>query len=280
MIQPNDLYNPKQQMPRADLSFITKSNFINVLTKLNYSKDAINLEDLYMKKLQHILSIPELSLLYIFKEACKDPDLIFECYKRIEKNKDTKKWVYEGGVPAYHCNSGCEKLVSDYWNMEIPPEIESKGDSAILRFRNFVIKNRYLLENDEQKFILRLSAEFFLKNTPKTVLSNNSGVSDIDNICLEDLETRINSLLINAEKFRNKDLDTKLKIAKLGYGTHKVKEARDPDSVLFTWHNIYKKDLKNLLCHYFRIKFNPELEFRGDLLDNLGFLRCKACHDK
>ena len=245
-------------MPRADLSFITKSNFINVLTKLNYSKDAINLEDLYTIKLQHILSIPELSLLYIFKEACKDPDLIFECYKRIEKNKDTKKWVYEGGVPAYHCNSGCEKLVSDYWNMEIPPEIESKGDSAILR----------------------LSAEFFLKNTPKTVLSNNSGVSDIDNICLEDLETRINSLLINAEKFRNKDLDTKLKIAKLGYGTHKVKEARDPDSVLFTWHNIYKKDLKNLLCHYFRIKFNPELEFRGDLLDNLGFLRCKACHGK
>jgi len=49
---------------------------------------------------------------------------------------------------------------------------------------------------------------------------------------------------------------------------------------LFTWHNIYKKDLKNLLCHYFRIKFNPELEFLGDLLDNLGFLRCKACHDK
>ena len=49
MIQPNDLYNPKQQMPHADLSFITKSNFINVLTKLNYSKYAINLEDLYEK---------------------------------------------------------------------------------------------------------------------------------------------------------------------------------------------------------------------------------------
>ncbi|SDO42156.1 hypothetical protein SAMN04487951_12623 [Vreelandella arcis] len=35
--------------------------------------------------------------------------------------------------------------------------------------------------------------------------------------------------------------------------------------------------LKNLLEEYFRIKFNPELKFDGNLLEYLGFIPCKSC---
>lgn len=279
MMSSNHLHSTTQSSVHADRSFITKNNCLRIVRKLDYSRDAKDLEDLYKKKLWHILSTPELALLSIFKEACENPDLVFEAYKRIEEKKDTKKWVWEGGAPAYHSTPSCEKLNSDYRNMEIPAEIEHRGDSEISRFREFFSANRVLLETDEPRFIKKLAAYFFLKTVPKFIISNNSGVNNIDNINLEDLEDRIDLLLIDAEEFRNRDESTKLKIERQGYGTHKIREAREPGSVLHIWHNKYKKELKNLLCHYFRIKFNPEFGFNGMLLDNLGFKRCACCHD-
>jgi len=246
---------------------------------LDYSRDAKDLEDLYKNKLGHILSRPELALLSVFKEACESPGLVFEAYKRIEGRPDTKKWVWEGCAPAYHSSPSCERLHSDYRNWEIPAEIKQRGDSEIARFRKFFSEYRSLLETDELKFITKLDAAFFLKNPPKSILSINSGLNNIDNINLKDLEERIDLLLVDAEKFRNMDDSTKSKIDRQGYGTHRLKEAKEPGSILHTWHNEYKKDLKDLLCHYFRIKFNRDLGFSGMLLDRLGFNRCGSCHD-
>ena len=170
-------------------------------------------------------------------------------------------------------------MSSDYINWEIPPEIQARGDVEIVNFRKFFSEHRSLLEADEPKFINRLGAQFALKNPPKSIFSNNSGSNRIDNINLKDLEDRIDLLLVDAEQFRNKDESTKSKIDRQGYGTHRLKEAKEPGSDLHTWHNDYKKELKKQLCHYFRIKFNRELGFSGMLLDSLGFNRCAHCHN-
>ena len=279
MNSPNHRHETAELSVRADQSFITTSNCLRIVRTLDYSLQAKDLEDLYKKKLWHILSTPELALLSIFKEACEKSDLVFEAYQRIEARPDTKRWVWEGGVPSYHSSSSCEKLNSDYINWEIPPEIQARGDVEIVKFRKFFSENRALLETDEPKFITRLDAQFALKNPPRSIFSDNSGAKGIDNINLKDLEDRIDLLLVDAEKFRNSDESTKSKIDRQGYGTHRLKEAKEPGSVLHTWHNDYKKELKKQLCHYFRIKFNRELGFSGMLLESLGFKRCAHCHD-
>ena len=263
----------------SDQAFITLNNFKSIVCKTNYSKDCQDLEDLYKSKLSHILSEPELALLRSYKAILESSPLELESYKPVLKKADTKNHVYKWLPPAYHFSSSCERLRSDYQNFEIPPEIKDKGDSEIAKFREFFSEHRSLLKDGEGKFLDKLEAVFFLKNRPISIFANNSGSLATDNIDLEHLENTIDLLLHDAEKFRNKDEVTKLKIRNLGYGTHKQKEAKEKGTILYIWHHEYKQELKNLLTHYFRVKFNPDLVFSGLLLDTLGFKRCGHCHN-
>ena len=36
--------------------------------------------------------------------------------------------------------------------------------------------------------------------------------------------------------------------------------------------------LKKALIEYYRIKFNPNIEMNGLILDQLGFKQCRNCH--
>lgn len=266
----------------SDQAFITLNNFKSfksIVFETDYSRDCRDLEDLYKSKLSHILSRPELALLRSYKAILESSPLKLESYKPISEKADTKTFVWEGRPPAYHSKPSCEKLRSDYQNFEIPPEIRDKGDSEIAKFRKFFSEHRSLIKDDENKFIDKLEAVFFLKNRPISIFANNSGWLATDNIDLEDLENTIDLLLHDAEEFRNKDEVTKLKIRNLGYGTHRQKEAKEKGTILYIWHHEYKQELKNLLTHYFRVKFNPDLVFSGLLLDTLGFKRCGHCHN-
>jgi hypothetical protein len=39
----------------------------------------------------------------------------------------------------------------------------------------------------------------------------------------------------------------------------------------------YKTPTKGMLVDYYRVRFNPDLQFSGDLLEQLGFLKCYHC---
>jgi ribosome-binding factor A len=61
----------------------------------------------------------------------------------------------------------------------------------------------------------------------------------------------------------------------LGKGRLGLQEAGDLE-VLKAWHEskeVLKKDLKT----YFKLKFNPDLEFQDTLLQSIGFRPCKSC---
>ena len=92
-----------------------------------------------------------------------------------------------------------------------------------------------------------------------------------------ELEFQIEELLTEADLFRNSNQNTFRIIREKGYGAHTALEAKDPSSPLYTWHNTYKVPIKDLLMHYFRVKFNPNLGFDGHLLDQLGFKPCSNC---
>ena len=56
-----------------------------------------------------------------------------------------------------------------------------------------------------------------------------------------------------------------------GYSDEEVK------SFLVIYEEKFKRPIKDMLRNYYRVKFNPELEMEGYLLDQLGFRPCSHC---
>ena len=255
--------------------FITNSNESKIVSKIDLRGSPKDFDCLYDKSISFMLSIPELNLLHIYKELCSHPKEAFSAYKKLHK-KDTKRFVWEGGTPAYHFKDDCTRLNSEFTNLSIPVEIQEKGVMEIEKFREFVKKYKELLDENESKFLEKLETRFFLKNPPKSVKFQNSGVHTFENCDLSKLKSQIDSLIETAKNFRDSDEEILKLIKDLGYGTHKVKEAKDPKNPLYEWHNL-KTKLKTLLRQYYRVKFNPELKFEKNLLEQIGFQACKEC---
>lgn len=258
--------------------FITRSNLASIVYNIAPAyPQRVDFQEVYKRSLSRILSHKELALLCVYKEVCENPESIYEIYKRIKKVDKQNKYVFGSSSRSYHKDPDCELLLGNYFNIEIPPEIQHKGEKTIERFREFCVTHKALLETDERHFLEKLEAHFLLINPPKTVNANNSGVEQFENADLVLVEKQIDELLFDAERYRESSPENKAIIDRLGYGSNKVKEASDPNNPLYTWHNKYKLPLKALVKCYFRVKFNEELSFDGHLLDQLEFSPCKKC---
>lgn len=263
--------------------FITKSNFEGIVYSMRDRQSSESLSNLYESSLDSVLSISEQRLMAAFKRFYQDPQAAIEFYKKTKGEKNpSNKWVFSGAsVPAYHCNDACERLVSDYTNIEIPAEIRDRGDLEIARYRAFVSKNQSLLASEPERFAKRLEAHFFLKNPPKTVKYENSGKHLITNYSLSMLKAKIEDLLQQAEQYRHQSPEHKAIIEDLGNNTHLLAGVKSAEeTILSIWHHRYKSELKALLKDYFRIRFNPELKFEGGLLEQLNFKPCSCCKNK
>jgi hypothetical protein len=268
--------------------FITEANLKRISSKFTVA-GVFCLDDMYESDLSQILSTPELNFLYVFMEACKgmgndfvtrDPIFQYQLgvYKILPKPKDSLKWVFEGRQPAYHMKSSCECITEDYFNLSIPVEIKERGTKEISRFRNFCAQNIDIAKHDEKNFLWMLQAHFFLINPPQSISKTNSGHVDFGSQNLAEINNAIQSLLAQADLFRNSNPETAKQIKDKTHGTHRAPEAKQEGHLLYVWHNEYKKPLKNLLQKYFMVKFNPQLKFGGKLLEQLGFKACQRCY--
>jgi hypothetical protein len=258
--------------------YITKSRLSNIVYSLDKGDvSKTSYDELYKTNLKQIYSQKELALLSVYKEMCRDSKQALQSYKKVLKKGNHNKYVFEDGTPAYHADIDCSLLHGDYYNLEIPVEIKHRGEREVARFKEFCKTNRDLIIREDPIVLKKLDAQFVLKNPPTKISAQNSGSEEFVNMNLTELEFQIGELLSEAEVFRNKDQDTFKTIQNLGYGSHVAKEAKVPDSPLYIWHNTYKVPIKELLMHYFRVRFNPDLGFDGQLLDQLGFKPCSKC---
>lgn len=254
--------------------YITKSKAASITHMLRIDSTDDDLRSVYKDDLSGILSKPELALLHRTKLFYEDADLDSSKYVKTGP-VDTRRYAYEGGIPTYHASPSCERLHSNFKNLEIPPELQDRIDE----FRAFCKENRSLYNDDEDRFFTRLGAVFNLRNPPKKVDYANSGTQEMLNLDIDEIERSIDQLLISSECFRNRDEETYKIIRKLGFGSHKAKRREPEDSPIHRW-DAYKADLKSMLREYYRVKLNPDLEFSGPLLDGLGFKPCNECFKK
>jgi hypothetical protein len=271
------------------MAYITSSNAKKIVQNLDLTNNTFS-GYLYKRQINFFNRL-EQNLVLAYKHFIENPEqFLTSKYVKLNKAIDTHKWVFEGGAPAFHRTSDCVKLNAEYFNLEIPKFIRARGYDAVQEFRSWVQNNSYLLRDHKLDiFFMRLRSKYGqqIGNNPKAIFADNSGVESFDNLNLEELEDRIDTLLEEQKAYYFQHRDVLCKFSRktfLAYRDDPISENNtdytdsELKAFLRDYNKTYKKPLIKLLYHYHRIKLNPELELSGKLLEQLNFKPCSCCH--
>lgn len=219
----------------------------------------------------------------------KNPEKYFnEIYVPYEP-VDTFTLIYEGKKPSYHKFADCPRLHSVYENFEIPSEIRELGKEKINEFRNWFETVKHLLD-DPETFVMRLKLRWGIETNPNAIIFHNSGSTEIENLNVEELESKIDLIIKNAGRFYYKSEKNKAILSKyskftyLAYKSEKIEnnETNYSDeeikALLEEYDYEFKRPLKRMLIEYYRLKHNPNMDLEGFILEKLGFKECGYCH--
>jgi hypothetical protein len=291
------------------MAFITKANSKRILSLINL-KAVANIECEVYKKPIYFLNKSEVKYLQAMQLLLKDPEkFAFEVYKPIV-NEDTLRYVFESKqAPCYHLNQECPNLNAVFKNFEIPFEIkervrekatlEGKSEDEILFleeqqvkiFRRWFKENFEIFQTDTEEFLRRLDIRWNIQRNVEEIELGNSGIELFHNLNLSELEIEIDKILSEAGRYfiSNNDKQHLIrrfqKLTFLAYqkGPIDINDTELSDDelrkFLIEYDNKFKKPIKNLLIHYYRVKYNSELSFNGFLLDRLNFRPCSNCYE-
>jgi len=272
------------------MAYLTIANSIQILRKIDGNQFQ-NMNGIIYKKPIYFFGNYEKNILLGLQELWKDPEYFIDTYYIPIKKKDEFKYVFEGGKPAYHVDASCDRLNSNFSNFEIPDEIRERGLDEVTKFRKWFKTNMHFLEKPEI-FTMLLYHAFKIQVNPKAINYENSGVEEKENLSLLQIESRIDSILREAGKFWNENpskQDIIRRFQKHTFLGYKSKEIENNDThlsdkelkvFLINYDTKFKKPIKDLLIEYYRIKLNPDLQFEGRILEQLGFQCCSSCHGK
>lgn len=279
------------------MAYLTKSNATRIIGGADLT--SMDLTGVIYKRPIYFYNILEQKRLLAFYNLYKDPRGFVEKYVKIVI-EDSLQFVWEGGVPAYHKDNSCGKIRSAFQNIRIPDQIRNNGPEAVLAFRDWFKQSdaNSLFQKDPEAFMARMHLKFqkYMPSKPEPVRYDNSGQEFIENISLEEVENQIDSLLNDVTKFISESNSLTRKVI-VEYDKHTYFASRDlplpvglahPEdkfgisevklrSFLKGYELKFKSPLTSLLKHYYRIKFNPDLVFEGELLEQLGFRKCTSC---
>ncbi|WP_132053119.1 hypothetical protein [Pseudocnuella soli] len=271
------------------MAHITISNSKKMIRKL----DALTLdsiaEEIFERDI-YFFSKRERANLKGIRELFRDPERFgLDYYKPIEV-KDSKKYVFPERQPSYHRDRTCQRLHSNYKNFEIPVAVRERGDAGVEAFRIWFTQNNcHNLTATEYIQALQLKFPYVGGINPRSIELDNTGNVTQENYSLEGLLTKINQILDECDKYfeDNKAIRNlivryqKWTFLAFTYGTIKDNNSGLSDEqlrdFLYKYELTFKTPVKSLLVEYYRIRFNPELEFEGKLLEKMGFSQCRHC---
>lgn len=290
------------------MAYITKSNSKRILRKINLNAIS-DIEGEVYKKPIYFLSKWETKYLLLMQSLLKEPEkFAIEVYQPVV-NMDTFKYVFESEQPpSYHSNKNCERLTSRFKNFEIPFEIkvrvreraqkEGKTENEIIEleiqqvevFRSWFKENFILFNEDTEEFLKKLDVRWNIQRKISEIERDNSGVETIDNLNLAELEVEIDKIISEAGRYFVNNNDKQYiirrfqKLTFLAYkkGNIDINDTELSDdelkAFLLEYDMKFKKPIKELLIQYYRVKYNPQLSFEGQLLDRLNFKSCSVCN--
>lgn len=267
--------------------YITKANSKRIIRKLDLNE--LNLQGSIYSQPIYFFNHKEEQALLAYKEFVMNPEKFVDEVYQVVNTEDHFYYVFEGEVPCYHQKENCERLHAEFRNYIIPQEIRNRGTETIMRFRQWFKENMYLLEGKDDVFEMRIQAAFGIRIKMNEIVKENSGIQTIVNWNLRELEETLNTKIKEAGRFYYKsskhtkilkqyskfaylgNYDVPLYNNSTGYSDNEVKE------LLSEYEANYKSVIRELLYDYYRVKFNPDLEMEGYLLEQLGFRPCRHC---
>jgi hypothetical protein len=271
------------------MAYITVANSKKMIRKLDaVTLDAIA-EEIYSRDI-YFFSTRERANLKGIRELFRDPEKFgMEYYKPIVVT-DSLKYVFAEKQPAYHKDDTCGRLRSDFRNYEVPLEIQEMGAAEVEKFRKW-FKENGCQNMKPTDYIYKLQLQFiYVKEiNPKTIEYDNSGVEEKENYTIESLTGKIDKILKDADDYFEDNPMLRNLIyryqkwtflaftygpIKNNYSGFTDAELRD---FLYGYDKVFKAPVKKYLVELYRLKFNPELQFEGLLLERMGFRSCEAC---
>lgn len=270
------IYNPK---------FVTNANIKRSL--FNLDKTNFDYESEIYKHSINFLNILEKRDLLSIKCLYEFPEIFFQDYYSQIVTADSLKFVFEEQQPAFHSHASCPNLLSDFENYLIPEQI--KKNNQEIEYRNWFKQNIRLTE---RKILTDLFKDIHYNRwgcLPLYVDYENSGAFEYMNLNIDEIENKIDNLLINAKRYIEHSPENKTVIGILGkrsYAYNKLNtlnlesipyDRETISDILKTFEIDFKRPLILLLKEYYRIKYNPNLVFEENILEGLGFRQCKVC---
>ena len=267
------------------MNYITTSN----AKKIIYDSDLKNIDlngQIYKIPIYFYSKYEKNSLLAI-RELLKNPESYFDNIYKPYVSTDTYRYVYEGNSPRYHNDLGCELLNSDFKNYIIPEPIAGDPDKVV-EFREWFETNKHLIQDNPDLFVINLQHRWDILTNVRSIERLNSGVDEVDDLTIEELEDKIDALIKDAGRFYYKSTMTKKVLSKYSRRTFLLNKQDSDLSIeefsddkvrkLLTDYIIkFKKPLQHYLIEYYKLKHNPGIEMQGYYLDQLGFKPCRRC---
>jgi hypothetical protein len=132
------------------------------------------------------------------EELLENPNK-FPKYKMPQWERELWQQLKQGWKGQVH-QKGIDTLRKKL-SVYFPEEIKSKGKGAVIEFRIWfeTIKHLYLFQPDT--FVFRLHAKYGIITNPKAIKHENSGVFELENPSITELEQEIDKLIKEAGRF-------------------------------------------------------------------------------
>lgn len=256
--------------------FITNWNSKRIIDNIDISN--ISVEDEIYEINFKWFNMTEIKNLLAFKQLYKNPNDFFKMYKKREKI-DTYQYIYENAPPAYHISDTCERMLSNFRNYKLPRKVREGGLEEISKFRSvFGIYQNTQNSKARDLLLEKIMKRFNIDEPLEIVDFTNSNIKSKNNLDLTQLEDNITKLIESAEKYYLLSRDNRTTLDNYGISDidYRILDKK-MGNILDTFSKNYKNPIISLLKEYYRVKYNPNLEFEGLLLDTLGFVCCSTC---
>lgn len=272
------------------MPFVTEYN-TNLVFKKLIGEIPDNIRDWqpYKKSIFFLNRLDKTNLQY-FKKFCENPiENIDTIYKPVEI-VDNKEFVYEGSNPSYHKYENCERLSSNFINYRIPSKIKEKGKEKIEEYRTWFKENAEIFSERPDIYQMRLQTKFGIDDSIQKIDYRNSGNVYKENLTLEEIETRIDSLLYNAAQYYKLDKRRQQAIKRFQTATFLAFKEDDINdnptdysdyelkAILREYYYLFIQPTIYYLKEFFKTFYNADIEINEKILEGLNFKKCRYCY--
>lgn len=274
-------------------AYITESNFTHIA-----KKNLLDINGDIMEVCRRVYESRDVSKYLNHKEIrfieCKrlllerTEECIQRHIQRIEKEKKNKNssikyspYVFVSTTPPkYHYERDCKFLSKDYLNFLIPPEIESRGENEIQKFREFANANKQLLLDEKAYvFIHRLRMQFKLTNDISKVTFTNTGVRSLSLEDGIDVSNEIDNVL-NEIDMIGKTESGAITLNRYRYMDHWKRDLAQNNNDVIRVLNLKSKLVDLVVKFHLQNNSMNGFSFDEGLLELIGFQICGACGKK